>query len=145
LSIFTFFLSTSTALLAEIIDKPSPHSVDITMTKLIDAINSAGATVFATIDHSGGAAAVGQSLAPAKLLVFGNPVLGTPAMQANIIAGLDLPLRVLVYADKSGETRLAYHNPSRLAADHHLPMDSPYIKKMRIALDRLTTRAIAED
>jgi uncharacterized protein (DUF302 family) len=36
-----------------------------------------------------------MDLRPTQLLVFGNPQLGTPAIQDDVLAGLVLPLRVL--------------------------------------------------
>lgn len=139
-------LSTATAgLTADLVDKISPHPVSVTMDRLVAAVEGAGATVFARVDHGAGAASVDMELAPAQLLIFGNPKLGTPAMQGNITAGLDLPLRVLAYADGEGVVHVTYHAPSRLAADHGLPADAKYIQMMTGALDKLTSVAVAAE
>ena len=83
----------------DLIDKVSPHSVTQTMDRLAAAVDAAWATVFARVDHAAGAAKVDMDLRPMELLIFGNPKLGTPAMLDGQTAGLDLPLRVLAYAD----------------------------------------------
>ncbi|MEO0773937.1 MAG: DUF302 domain-containing protein, partial [Pseudomonadota bacterium] len=83
-----------------------------TMDALEAAVTAAGATVFARVDHAGGAAKVDLELAPSQLLIFGNPKLGTPAMQDDPMAGLFLPLKVLVYQDGSGPIRARMLCPS---------------------------------
>lgn len=130
---------------AEIIAKTSPHSVDVTMDRLEAAVTAAGATVFARVDHAAGALKVEAELRPTQLLIFGNPKLGTPAMQDAQTAGLDLPLRVLVYADAEGVVHVTYRAPDTLVEEHGLPADAPYLKMMTGALDKLTSRAVAQE
>lgn len=143
LSAVASLISASTVLAAELVEKTSPHSVSDTMDRLEAAVTNAGATVFARVDHGAGAASVEMALAPAELLIFGNPKLGTPAMQDGITAGLDLPLRVLAYADEDGVVRVVFHAPSELAATHDLPADAKYIQMMTGALNKLTDAAVA--
>ncbi len=138
-------LTTLPANAADLITKTSPHSVSVTMDRLTAAVDGAGATVFARVDHAAGAAKADMELRHTELLIFGNPKLGTPAIQANQTAGLDLPLRVLAYADAEGVVHVIYHDPVELARIHGLPEDAPYIKMMTGALDKLTARAVAND
>jgi len=130
---------------AEMISKTSPHTVSVTMDRLEAAVTGAGATVFARINHAAGAANVDMDLRPTELLIFGNPKLGTPAMIAAQSAGLDLPLRVLAYADAEGVVQVIYHDPASLASDHGLPADAPYLAMMTGALDKLTGKAVAAE
>ncbi|MFK7745461.1 MAG: DUF302 domain-containing protein [Roseobacter sp.] len=130
---------------ADLIKKQSAHSVSVTIDRLVAAVEGAGARVFARVDHGAGAASVDMELEPAQLLIFGNPKLGTPAMQDGITAGLDLPLRVLAYADSEGVVHVAYHDPAVLAKTHGLPMDAKYIKMMTGALDKLTGKAASAE
>ena len=143
----TLALTTLAALpaAADIITKKSPHSVPDTIDRLEAAVTEAGATVFARVDHAEGATKVDMELRPTTLLIFGNPKLGTPAMLDGQTAGLDLPMRVLAYADDSGMVHVSYHDPATLAADHGLPDDAEYLTKMTGALDKLTDKAIAEE
>ncbi|MEM7521179.1 MAG: DUF302 domain-containing protein [Pseudomonadota bacterium] len=130
---------------ADMIEKVSPHSVSVTMDRLSAAVEGAGATVFARIDHAGGAASIDMELRPTQLLIFGNPKLGTPAMLDGQTAGLDLPLRVLAYERADGVVHLAYHAPADLAETHALPGDAKYLTMMTGALDKLTSKAVAAE
>ena len=133
------------AFASDLIDKVSPHSVPVTIDRLAAAVEGAGAKVFARVDHAAGAASVDMELRPTEVLIFGNPKLGTPAMLDGQTAGLDLPLRVLAYADSEGVVHVSYHKPASLAAAHGLPTDAKYIQMMTGALDKLTSKAIAPD
>ena len=141
----TAIATASTAFAGDLIEKVSPHSVSETMDRLEAAVSGAGATVFARVDHGAGAASVDLELGASELLIFGNPKLGTPAMQDGATAGLDLPLRVLAYADGEGVVRVVYHDPATLAATHGLPADAKYIMMMTGALDKLTGKAVAQE
>lgn len=134
-----------TPAMAEMVTKTSPHSVSQTMDLLQAAVEGAGATLFARVDHAAGAAGVDMDLRPTELMIFGNPKLGTPPMQTNQTAGLDLPLRVLAYEDAEGVVHVTYHDPATLAADHGLPADAPYLGMMTGALDTLTSKAVATE
>lgn len=125
----------------EMIEKTSAYSVSETVDRLAGAVEGAGAKIFARVDHAAGAASVDARLRPTEMLMFGNPKLGTPAMQISQSAGLDLPLRVVVFEKEDGTVILAYHSPASLAADHGIPEDADVIAKMTGALDKLTNKA----
>ncbi|WP_300056102.1 DUF302 domain-containing protein [uncultured Roseobacter sp.] len=135
----------SSAWATDMIEKTSPHSVAETIDRLEVAVEAAGATVFARVDHAAGAANVDMELRPTQMLMFGNPKLGTPAMLDGQTAGLDLPLRVLAYEDGEGTVHVTYHDPASFAAAHGLPGDAKYIQMMTGALDKLTTAATAAE
>ncbi len=99
---------------------PSNYSVKQTLDRLEAALKAAGITIFARVDHSGGAASVGLALRPTELIIFGNPKGGTPLMQANQMVGLDLPLRVLAWEDDAGNCSLTYNDINWLAARYDL-------------------------
>ena len=96
----------------------SPVGPETTMARLVAAVKSRGLTVFARIDHAAGAAEAGMALRPTQLLIFGAPRTGTPLMQAAQTMGIDLPLRVLVWADAEGKTWVSYVDPAALARRH---------------------------
>ncbi len=110
--------------------------------RLSAAVEGAGAKVFARVNHGGGAASVDMELADAELLVFGNPKLGTPALQEDIKAGLVLPLRVLVY-DDGGQTVMLYETPASMFEGYGVPTDAEVVKMMTGALGKLTGAAAA--
>ena len=62
----------------------------------------------------------------------------------NPAAGLDLPIRVVVFEDGSGQTLVAYHNPVALAESFGLTPEMKSFKMMSGALAKLTDAAIAE-
>jgi uncharacterized protein (DUF302 family) len=114
-------------------------SVEETVARLIEAIEVAGAKLFTVVDHSGEAASAGLALRDTKLIIFGSPVAGTPVMVASPLAAIDLPLKVLVWAD--GEhTKVSYVSPSALAARYHL---SPELAANLAGINPLTDALVA--
>jgi uncharacterized protein (DUF302 family) len=106
-----------------IVDIPSNHSVDQTVERLKDTLQSKGVTLFAVIDHSGEAEKVGMKMPPTKLLIFGNPKGGTPLMLAAPSVAIDLPLKILVWEDSQGKVWLSYNSPEYFQERHGLPKD----------------------
>jgi uncharacterized protein (DUF302 family) len=98
----------------------SSHSPGETAARFEAALQGKGLSVFAHIDHAAGAAALGLSLRPTLLVIFGNARGGTPLMQARQSVGIDLPLKALIWQDESGTTWLSYNEPAWLAARHGL-------------------------
>jgi len=91
-----------------------------TMNRIEAEVRARGMTVFAHVDHAAGAAAAGLSLRPTDLLIFGTAKAGTPLMESVQTAGIDLPLKVLVWQDASGSTWLSYNDPGLLLRRHGL-------------------------
>jgi uncharacterized protein (DUF302 family) len=115
-----------------------------TMDRLEAEVKARGLTVFARIDHAAGAAQADLALRPTEVLVFGNAKGGTPLMQASQSIGIDLPLRVLVWEDESGQIWLAYNEPSWLAKRHGLgPGSQPLVDALAAALRALAKKATA--
>ena len=119
----------------------SSGDVATTMDRLEAAVTGAGATVFARVDHAAGAASVELELGPTQVLIFGNPKIGTQAMQDDPRAGLFLPMKVLVYEDGDGRTWLAYQDPAEMFDDLAIADDAEYIGMMTGALGKLTAKA----
>jgi uncharacterized protein (DUF302 family) len=99
----------------------SPYAPKETMDRFVGLVEKKGMTVFARIDHAAGAAKVGKSLLPAEVLVFGNPQGGTALMQCAQTAGIDLPMKALVWQDASGQVWLGYNDASFIAKRHDAP------------------------
>jgi len=120
----------------------SHHAPGETMSRFEAEIKAKGLTTFARIDHAAGAAAVGLPLRPTELLVFGNAKGGTPLMQVVQTIGIDLPLKVLVWQDASGDTWLSYNDPSWLAKRHGLAHEAEAaVRALAAALDALARTA----
>ena len=106
-----------------VITKVSAYGVDETIRVLLHLLDERGVTVFSIVDHSGEAQSVGLEMANTKLLIFGDPRAGTPMMMASPLIALDLPLKLLVWDDDDGITRLSYNAPDYLSERHNLPSD----------------------
>ena len=106
-----------------LINKPSQHSVEQTVERLKNILQSKGIALFAVIDHSGEAEKVGMKMPPTKLVIFGNPKAGTPLMLAAPSIAIDLPLKILIWEDTAGKVWLTYNNPEFLRERHGLPPD----------------------
>lgn len=104
-----------------IINQLSHHSVDQTVDRLKNILQSKGVALFALIDHSGEAEKVGMKMPSTKLLIFGNPKAGTPLMLAAPSSAIDLPLKILIWEDAQGKTWLSYNSPEYLQKRHALP------------------------
>ena len=124
---------------AGIVTRNSPRTVADTVTRLTGILGTKGAKVFAVIDQAAEARQVGLDLRETVLVVFGNPVGGTPVMAAEPLAALDLPLKVLIWAG-NGQTNVTYYAPDALAARHHL---SPDLAARLAGVDPLTDALIA--
>jgi uncharacterized protein (DUF302 family) len=106
----------------EIVTKLSPRSVPATVARMTDMLGSRGLKLFAVIDQSAEAKAAGLTLRDTVLVIFGSPAAGTPVMDASPLAALDLPLKVLVWAD-GPQAKVSYYSPAALAARHQLSTD----------------------
>jgi uncharacterized protein (DUF302 family) len=108
-----------TAGAAGIVVKTSQLSVTEGVDRLSRLVSEKGMKLFAVIDHSGEARAAGLELRDTKVVIFGNPMGGTPVMDATPLVALDLPLKVLIY-DDNGTTRVCYAPPEELARRYGL-------------------------
>lgn len=99
----------------------APGGVNGTMDRLENLARKRGMTVFARINFAKDAAAAGLKMQPTELLILGNPVGGTPLMVAAPGAALDLPLKVLAWADASNSCWLSFNTPEYLQQRHGFP------------------------
>jgi uncharacterized protein (DUF302 family) len=91
-----------------------------TITRLKEDIASKKLMFFSEINQSQLAAEAGIQLRPSTLLVFGNPTLGSQFMTSNPAAGIDWPVRLLVFEDAKGQVWLAYTDFAFIARRHHI-------------------------
>ncbi len=103
----------------DIVTKLSPRSVNDTVARLTEMLNTKGMKVFAVIDQRAEARQVGLELRDTTLVMFGNPVAGTPVMAAAPLSAIDLPLKVVVWADGT-QTKVSYLSTAALAARYGL-------------------------
>lgn len=118
----------------------SAFSVRETIERLTAFAAAHGLNVFARIDHADGAAKVGMQLRPTELVLFGHPRGGTPLMQDRQTAGIDLPLKALVWEDADGKVSLSYNSPDYIQQRHGFPSD---LEKNIAAIEPLLAQAVA--
>jgi uncharacterized protein (DUF302 family) len=124
---------------AGVVTKFSPRSVAGTVARLKDLLAARNQKLFAVIDQRAEAQQAGLDLRDTTLVIFGNPAAGTPVMDAVPLSALDLPLKVLVWADGE-QAKVSYYSPAALAARHHLPAD---LAARLAGIDPLTDALIA--
>jgi uncharacterized protein (DUF302 family) len=123
----------------QITTKVSPRPVTETVSRLTGILAAKGMKVFAVIDQSAEASQAGMELRETTLVLFGNPAAGTLVMAAAPLAALDLPLKVLIWAD-AGQTKVTYYGPAALAARYGLNAD---LTAKLAGIDPLTDALIA--
>ncbi|MGZ5913621.1 MAG: DUF302 domain-containing protein [Reyranella sp.] len=101
-----------------VIAQKSAYGVEETVARLKKDIAAKGIVFFQEIDQAAIAAKAGVELKPSILLIFGNPPLGTQFIAANPQAGLDWPVRMLVYRDATGAVWVAYSDFEWIARRH---------------------------
>lgn len=127
-----------------LVELTTDQSVDIVYNKLLAVIQAnPNLSVIAELDHQANAARVNLELPPTKLVLFGNPNLGTPLMLNQRSVALDLPQKMLVYEATDGTTKLLYNDPAYLARRHGLAAELKQLDIITGALGKLATAAIA--
>lgn len=124
------------------IKKQSKYSPKITMDKFEAALKKKGITVVTRWAHHEKAKSVGIPLRTTELIIFGNPKLGSHFFTSKQTAGIDLPLKALVWEDEKGNVWLGYNDPQYIADRHGITDRADIVKKMQGALNGLSNAAI---
>jgi len=131
---------------AGLVTRESPHPVRETVARFEAAVRAEGWVVFTEIDHAAAAQAAGLALRPRTVVFFGNPRAGTAAMAAHPTLAIDLPMRVLVWQDDAGRTRITRSTgadiSTRVFARHGIPLPPPQEKGMDAFIEALIRKAV---
>jgi uncharacterized protein (DUF302 family) len=122
-----------------IIKVKSAYPMSETITRLKTDIAGKGIKFFDEIDQAKLAADAGIKLRPSTLLVFGNPPLGTQFITANAAAGLDWPVRLLVFENEAGEVWLAYTDFAWIARRHGISTREDQFKMASSVIASITS------
>ena len=123
--------------------KDSPYDFETTYNKLKNIIsNNPNLKILLELDHSKNAALVDLNLNPTKIIMFGNPKLGTPLMQVSQTISIDLPQKIVVYQTNELEVKIAYNNPAYLKERHQLAGKDDVFKVISGALNTITDKVI---
>ena len=123
-----------------IIVKDSSFGVSKTIQNIKTIVEKKGLSIFAIVDHKANAKGVGLEMQEAKVIIFGNPNIGTKMMLDNISVALDLPMKVLVYRDGANGVKVAYRNGTWLKDTHNLK-NKDIASKVDGALDKITNKS----
>ncbi len=123
-----------------IVTVKSGYPMAETIARLKKDVADKGIKFFIEVDQYKLAADAGITIYPSTLLVFGNPPLGTLFIAANPLAGLDWPVRLLVFQDEKGDVWTAYTDFSYIASRHHIKgMDSEAFQKASGVIASITS------
>jgi uncharacterized protein (DUF302 family) len=120
--------------------KRSAYGYHETVVRVIDALESRGLTLFAQVDHAAAAREAGLELPDEQVVLFGNPRAGTPLMRSDPRIGVELPLRILIWADATG-VLLGYRDPRDLGGAYDVAAEQPILEQMAIVLAQLADEA----
>ena len=124
----------------DIIVKESAFNVTDTIENIKKIVEAKGFSVFAVINHQQNASNVGMHLNESKVIIFGNPKIGTLLMQEDMQIALDLPLRILVYLDGDKKVKVAYRD-GKWIKDHHFLQSENLTNKVNEGLNKITDKA----
>ena len=128
-----------------IITKESKQDFETSYATLKNAIvNNPNLSIVAELDHQANANSVGLDLRPTRLIIFGNPNLGTPLMQNERTIGLDLPQKMLVWKDQDGNVKVSYNDIYFLAERHEIEGNKEILDKISTALENLSNAAVGK-
>lgn len=125
-----------------IITKSSSKSFTETYNSLKKALSAnENISIIAELDHQKNASSVGMDMRPTKIILFGNPKLGTPLMQVDQKIGLDLPQKMLVWEDSESNVYVSYNDPAYIANRYSISGKDEVIKTIESALEKLSNIA----
>ncbi|HEY7607992.1 MAG TPA: DUF302 domain-containing protein [Alphaproteobacteria bacterium] len=122
-----------------IVKLKSAYGMEETIARLKADIAKKGITFFAQIDQDKLAAAANIKIGPSVLLIFGNPALGTQFMTRNPEAGIDWPVRILVYRDGAGQVFAEYTDFLWIARRHGIVSDDAPFKMANEVIGSITS------
>lgn len=118
----------------------SKHSVSDTADRLIEILKKKGFTIFSKIDHSLGASKVGIDLTETRVIIFGNPKIGSKLMQCAQSIAIDLPQKALIWKDSDNQVWLSVNNPNYLKQRHNVKGCDLIFAKITKALTAISNK-----
>jgi len=125
-----------------IVKVKSAYGMDETIARIKTDIAKKGITFFTQIEQDKLAAAANIKIGPSVLLIFGNPALGTQFMTRNQEAGIDWPVRILVYRDAAGQVFAEYTDFIWIARRHGIVSDDAPFKMANEVVGSITSSVV---
>ena len=124
-----------------LINVQSDFNVKETTERLENILNEKGMTIFNQINHSDAAQKVGVELRETRLIIFGNPKVGSPLMQCQQSVAIDLPQKAIIWEDDKSKVWISYNDPRYLGKRHNIIGCDEVISKVEKALSGITKAA----
>ena len=124
-----------------LINVQSDFNVKETTERLESILNEKGMTIFNQINHSDAAQKVGVELRETRLIIFGNPKVGSPLMQCQQSVAVDLPQKAIIWEDDKSKVWISYNDPRYLGKRHNIIGCDEVINKVEKALSGITAAA----
>ncbi len=126
-----------------IIRSKSIYGMTETIGRITADVEKKGIKLFGVIDQAKLAKEAGVELRPSSLIVFGNPPLGTLFLTARAEAGLDWPVRLLVFEDEKGQVWTAYTDFHWIAQRHDIRNRGPQFRKATEVITSIVSSTMA--
>lgn len=124
-----------------LINIESPHDVGTTTDLLVHILKTRNMKIFDRVDLAAQAASVGKPIRPTSLIIFGNPVVGSPLIQCQQKIAIDLPQKYLIWLDDEETTWISYNDPAYLKSRHEVSGCDSLLQNMSDALDSFARSA----
>lgn len=111
---------TTSAADSGLLTQKSQFSFKETQARLEAAIKAKGLTLFAKVDHGDNAAKADLKMPPSIVSIFGAAKGGTPFMLASPTAGIDFPMKALVWEDAAQQVFVSYNSIDYVKARHNI-------------------------
>jgi uncharacterized protein (DUF302 family) len=113
-----------------------------TLARFEAAIRANGMSVVARVDHADGALEISVSLDATTLLMFGNRARQTELVKLLRLIALELPFKMLIWQDATGQTHISYTDFRWLATRYGAQHDDVYLfTDMAVMFDGIARKA----
>jgi uncharacterized protein (DUF302 family) len=113
-----------------------------TLARFEAAVRANGMSVVARVDHADGALEISVSLDATTLLMFGNRARQAELVKALRLIAIELPFKVLIWQDATGETWLSYTDFRWLATRYGARRDDVCLfSDMAVMIDGIVRKA----
>jgi len=113
-----------------------------TLARFEAAIRANGMSDVARVDHADGALEINVSVDATTLLMFGNRARQAELVKALRLAALELPFKVLIWQDATGQTCLSYTDFRWLATRYGARRDDVCLfTDMAVMIDGIARKA----
>ena len=119
-----------------IITRTSRYGVKETIDRLVLFLEKNGATVYSRINQQNEVRHSGREIGPIEFILFGNPANGGAIMAINLMAALDLPLKILAWEGEDKIVKIAFNDPAYIQNRYSLPAKVTALLDLSLLIDK---------